>query len=147
MTWRNWLKEGRVEALAPIGSELVAQRRAAERSLKDAALEGLSPEGRFQLAYVAALDLATIAVRASGYRIKSRLGHHQLTFEAAGVALGESSRETIDYFDLCRRRRNVISYDGDEVSQALADELLAESVRFAETIDRWLRTEHPGIIE
>lgn len=143
MTWRTWLKEGRVEAHAPAPAELVAQRRAAERSLKDAALEGLSPEGRFQLAYGAALDLATIAVRASGFRIKSRVGHHQLTFEAAGTALGDSCRDTLDYFDLCRRRRNVISYDGDEVSQALADELLAETIRFAEMIDRWLQAEHP----
>jgi hypothetical protein len=75
----------------PVRAEIDAQRQAADRSLADASLQGISPEGRFQLAYTAALGLATLAVLASGYRIRSRVGHHQMTFEAAGVALGKEA--------------------------------------------------------
>ena len=62
MTWNDWLKDGRIEAHRPVREEIVAQRRAAERSLADAALPGLSPEGRFRLAYDAGLALTTLAV-------------------------------------------------------------------------------------
>jgi hypothetical protein len=65
MTWTSWLTDGRIEAHAPVREEIEAHRQAAERSLADAALPGLSPEGRFQLAYTAALDLATLTVHAA----------------------------------------------------------------------------------
>ncbi len=109
MTWTVWLRDGRIEAHKPVREEIEAHLHAAERSLAGAGLRGLSPEGRFQLAYTAALDLATLAVLASGYRVKSRGGHHQLIFEAAGVALGKEGSELNRYLDLCRRKRNVIS--------------------------------------
>jgi hypothetical protein len=142
MTWSDWLKEGRVEAHKPARAEIIAQRRAAERLLGDAALAGLSAESRFQLAYDAALDLATIAVLASGHRIKTRVAHHQLTIEAAGFALGNETASLISYLDRCRRRRNVIAYDGDEIGENLADEILKETSRFAEIIDAWLQKAH-----
>jgi len=40
----------------------------------------------------------------SGHRIKTRVGHHQLTFEAAGVALGKKAATLVGYFDLCRQQ-------------------------------------------
>jgi hypothetical protein len=146
MTWRDWLREGRVEAHKPTPAEIDAQCRAARRSLGDAGLPGLSPEGRFQLAYAAALDLATATVLASGHRIKARIGHHQLTFEAAGVALGKAAADIIDYLDICRRRRNVVSYAGDEVGEDFANELLKETSRFAELVDEWLEQNHPELL-
>src|SRR6266550_5031586 len=99
MTWNRWLKDGRIEPRKPARAEVEAHRQAAERSLTDAALDGLSPEGRFQLAYAAALDLAMLTILASGYRIKSRVGHHQLTFEAAGVALGKEASGLVKYLE------------------------------------------------
>lgn len=75
------------------------------------------------------------------------MGHHQLTFEAAGLALGDLGRDATEYFDLCRRRRNVISYEGDEVGQGPADELLTETLQFARIIDQWMSAEHPGSAE
>jgi hypothetical protein len=145
VTWIAWLKDGRVEAHRPVRDEIAAQRRAAERSLADAGLAGLSPEGRFQLAYDAALALATLAVLASGHRVKSRVGHHQVTIEAAGVALGKESVDLIRYLDVCRRTRNVISYEGDEVSEEQANELLREATRFAGLVDAWLAKHHPEL--
>ena len=138
MSWKAWLEDGRIETHRPVRAEIDGHRQAAERSLADAALQGISPEGRFQLAYNAALGLATLAVVASGYRIKSRVGHHQITFEAAGVALGEEASVLIKYFDRCRRTRNVITYEGDEISTEQANELLRECKRFAALVGAWL---------
>lgn len=104
-------------------------------------MAGLSAESRFQLAYVAALELATAAVLAAGYRVKARLGHHQLTFLAAGVALGAEAAEVIPYFDRCRRKRNVVAYDGDEVGEDVAVELVQRVMAFKTLVDAWLRRE------
>jgi len=108
--------------------------------------KGSRPESRFQLAYGAALGWATIAVHAAGYRLQARPGHHQLTFQAAGVALGSPAREHVRFFDLCRRQRNVISYDGSEVSSAQAEELLEEAASFATLVTGWLEREHPALL-
>ena len=145
MTWTDWLKDGRIEVHRPAREEIGAQRRAAERSLADASLPGLSPEGRFRFAYDAGLALATLAVLASGHRVKSRVGHHQLTIEAAGVALGREATALIKYLDLCRRTRNVISYEGDEIGQEQASELLKEAKRLAALVDSWLAKNHPEL--
>jgi len=146
MIWKDWLRDGRIENHAPSREEVAAQRKAAERSLADAALPGLSSEGRFQLAYGAALDLATTAVLASGHRVRSRVGHHQLTFEAAGVVLGVEAAGFVGYFEVCRRKRNVISYEGDEIGGDQADELLREVTRFAGFVDAWLKEHHPMLV-
>lgn len=145
MTWSDWLKDGRTEAHKPAREEIAAQRRAAERALADAALPGLSPEGRFRLAYDAALALATLAVLASGYRVRSRVGHHQITIEAADVALGKEAAPFTRYFDLCRRKRNVISYEGEEIGEDQANELLKEATRFSTLVGVWLTKHHPGL--
>jgi energy-converting hydrogenase Eha subunit A len=145
VTWNDWLKDGRIEAHRPALEEVVAQRRAAERSLTDAALPGLSPEGRFRLAYDAGLALATLVVLASGHRVKSRVGHHQITIEAAGVVLGKEAAVLVKYLDLCRRTRNVISYEGDEIGAAQSGELLKEVARLSELVDAWLVKHHPEL--
>jgi hypothetical protein len=84
-------------------------------------------------------------VLASGHRVKSRVGHHQITIEAAGVALGKEASSLIRYLDLCRRKRNVISYEGDEIGEEQANELLKEATRFAGLIDAWLAKHHPEL--
>ena len=145
MTWNDWLKDGRIEAHRPAREEIAAQRRAAERSLADAALAGLSPEGRFRFAYDARLALATLAVLASGHRVKSRVGQHQITIEAAGVALGKEASALIKYLDLYRRTRNVISYEGDEIGAEQANELLKEATRLAGLVEAWLAKHHPEL--
>jgi hypothetical protein len=107
---------------------------------------GLSPEGRFQLAYAAALGLAAVAVLASGHRIRTRARHHQLAFEAAGLALGRGADSLVGYLEICRRRRNVISYEGDEIGQEVANELVREATRFSEMVHMWLKRTHPELL-
>jgi hypothetical protein len=84
-------------------------------------------------------------VIASGYRVKSRVGHHQITLEAAGVALGKEASALIKYLDLCRRKRNVISYEGDEIGAEQANEFLKEATRLAVLVDAWLAKHHPEL--
>jgi len=52
-----------------------------------------------------------ICIACSGYRVTARAGHHAVTFEGANLAIGAKILSLTDYFDACRRKRNLIDYD------------------------------------
>jgi hypothetical protein len=68
-----------------------------DRDLADAALEGLSPDWRLGIAYNAALQLATLALAAEGFRPARDRAH-----ERAGMA---SASEAEEVFDLAESLR------------------------------------------
>ena len=78
----------------------------AARDLADAAVEGISTDRRFLIAYEAALNLATIALYCTGYETHGQ-GHHWATFQALPAIMGTEYREQAAYFDSCRTKRNV----------------------------------------
>jgi hypothetical protein len=127
--------------------ELDNLRAVIERDLKDAALPGLSPDRTFATAYNAALQLAKIAIACAGYRIAFGPGHHQMTFEAVKlIALGRNSSKLADYFDICRRKRNVVDYDMANVtSETEANELLQKAEEFRQLVEAWIKQHHPNL--
>src|SRR5215472_13159687 len=96
------------------------------------AFPGLSPDRTFATAYNAVLQLSKLALACAGYRVSAAVpGHHQTTFEAAGLVLGAGGRHFTDYFETCRRKRNVIDYDSAEVvSESQAAELFAKATQY-----------------
>lgn len=108
MSWKRLLRQGRVARHATSPAELKSLRRLAARGLQDAAAAGLSPDGRFLLAYGAALALARMAIARAGWRVKGH-GAHATTFEAVVIAIGPSVRAEAAYFQSCRQRRNMLS--------------------------------------
>lgn len=106
MTWRELLAQRSVESRPPARAELLELRALAERELSDARAKGLSPEGRFEHAYAAARALATLVVRAAGYRVTSGAGGHYHTFVALETADPDEFRKYSAYLDRCRSKRN-----------------------------------------
>src|SRR2546428_13976668 len=82
----------------------------ARRELADAAVNGLSPDGSFEHAYVAALTAATILIRAHGERIHGA-EHHRITFVRLGGVVGGRWARAANYLQHCRLRRNASMYD------------------------------------
>ncbi len=116
------------------------------RDLADAALAGLSADRRFATAYNAALQTGKIAVACSGYRVSARAGHHAVTFEAAHLAIGPEAASLADYFDACRRKRNVIDYDNSSVAtETEAAELLGKAAEFRGLVETWIRSTYPDL--
>lgn len=76
MTWKKLLAEKRVAAESSSADEIGKLLDLARRNLKDAAVETLSDDGRFDCAYGGARALATAIVRAEGYRIKQPAAHY-----------------------------------------------------------------------
>ncbi len=97
-------------------------------------------------AYNAALQTTKMVIACAGYRIASTPGHHRLHFEAAGIALGSKAKRFLDYFDTCRRKRNVIDYDAAFVStDTEAEEILKEANAFRKFVEQWINSTHPGL--
>ena len=146
MTWKKLLDTNRVEVHTTSKQELDDLRRAVKRDLQDAAIEGLSDDNRFGMAYEAALLVAKMAVAAAGYRIKG-LGAHQTTFVARKLALGVEMTQTASYLDRCRRMRNELSYDtAGVVTDDEAAELLKEARKLKDTVEHWINENHPGLV-
>jgi hypothetical protein len=80
----------------------------------------------------------------AGYRVSASLpGHHQTAFEAAGIALGLPGNRLTDFFETCRRKRNVIDYDYAEVATpSQAEELLEKVGDYQELIVKWIAKHH-----
>jgi hypothetical protein len=78
--------------------------------LADLSLNGVSADRCFATAYYAALQAAKIAIACAGYRVVGA-GHHRISFEVLKLAVGRVAKPYSDYFDRCRRKRNVIDYD------------------------------------
>jgi hypothetical protein len=107
------------------------------RGLADAHADGLSPDGRFLLAYGAALALARLAVAHAGWRVKGH-GAHATAFEGLVLAMGSEAAEEADDFEACRQRRNLLACDAEGVVTEVEARELVERVWLLEPrVLRW----------
>jgi hypothetical protein len=116
-----------------------------DRDLADSALQQLSPDWRMGIAYNAALQLATLALAASGYR-PGRDRAHERTIQSLRytVALDQA---TVDVLDTVRRKRNASSYDRAGLTSATeAAEVHDLAVALRARVLVWLRQEHPELV-
>jgi hypothetical protein len=144
MSWKRWLAAGDIRAHKTSRQELENLRALIARDLADASIPGLSADRRFATAYSAALQAATIAVACSSYRVSARAGHHAITFQAAQLAIGKTAATLTDYFEACRRKRNVIDYMHSSVAtDTEATELQQKTNEFHQLVERWVATHHP----
>lgn len=144
MSWTQLLETRKVHKHQTSKQELDELRAIVERDLQDAAIPALSEDRRFATAYNAALQTAKMAIACAGYRVGAVPGHHALTFEAAGLALGNQAKSLLDYFEGCRRKRNVIDYTGVLIATATeAAEVLRHAKEFKKMVEAWIKTKHP----
>ena len=117
-----------------------------DRSLRDSRVEGLSTDARLIHAYSAALQFASAALAASGYRPARGGDHHVRIIQALALTIGwdASSVETLDGF---RKKRNVSSYErAGQISDRTAREAELLAVRLRDEVADWLRTTHPELL-
>jgi uncharacterized protein (UPF0332 family) len=146
MSLEDWLKEGRLKGHKTSAREVAELLKLVDRDLADAAIKELSADRRFATAYNAALQLATIALHAAGYRT-AKSGHHWITLKAMPEVMGSEFRGRADYFNTCRSTRHVTDYDrAGVVSAAEAEEILKEATAFKDEVIDWLQANHPHLL-
>jgi len=143
---KELLADGRVRAHKTSAREMADLLRVVDRDLADAAVLQISTDRRFATAYNAALQLATIALYASGYRAAGT-GHHWATFHVLPEIMGPQAQARADYLDNCRSKRNVTDYDrAGEISARDTEEIHAEARAFRDEMLAWLEKNHPPLV-
>lgn len=127
MTLDNLLRIGKLKPHVPDRSEIERLFAAAERSLRDAGVTGLSSDSRLDLGYKAIMQAALVAALANGYRpAASEPGHHQLLIQILPKTLGVAA-ERVRVLEAFRMTRNQSDYRGVPVSDAAARECATEA--------------------
>ena len=124
MTLEQLLADGKLVIHRTSQQEIASLLGVVERDIDDASVEAISADRRFAIAYNAALQLATIALYCKGYKAVGP-GQHFTVLQTIKETMGQGLRNRVDYFDMCRTKRNITDYDrAGEISAREAAELL-----------------------
>ena len=125
MSLAQWLGNGWLLAHTSSAQEVGDLLAVADRDLADCRAAQLSDDWRFSIAYNAALQLATMALYARGYKVPRGQSHHLRAIQSLEFTVG-IDRKTVDVLDAFRLKRNAGVYDrAGAVSQAEAGEMIA----------------------
>ena len=87
-----------------------------------------------------------MAIACAGYRVTAKVGHHKVTVDGVKLALGTSADEYADYFETCRRKRNVIDYTRSHVAtETGANEIVEKASEFNEVVEEWITSKFPNL--
>lgn len=146
MTWQRLVATNRAKRHRTGRQEIEDLRAIVDRDLKDAAVAGLSEDRRFATAYNAALQLATMVIACSGYRVTARQGHHENTFVALELAMGSSAAKLAKYFNTCRKKRSALDYSlAHVVTETELLELLERAKEFKVLVEAWIAKNYPQL--
>src|SRR5574341_295587 len=145
MSLRDWLASRWIVEHEPSREEIADLFAVVERDLKDAAVARLSADWRLGISCNAALQLATLALAAEGYRPGRERAHERAILslrDTVGIA-----GETVDVLDAVRRKRNQISYEhAGTTSDSEADQFYKTVKSLRAEVVRWLTKRHPALL-
>ena len=147
MNLQNWLANGWLRPHQTSPEEIRNLWAIAVRDLTDAATERLSSDWQFNIAYNAALQLCTLLLRAEGFSpAKGQLSHYRV-LQSLPLTLGPKWKESADYLDACRNKRNQVEYDSaGRTSKKDAAELIQFAGELREAVLAWLKAKHPKLV-
>ncbi len=115
MSLANLVKTGQLKEHPANREEIDRLMAAAERTLADTRVAGISNESKFDIAYRAITQLGIAALLSQGYRPDTnRPGHHMTIIQALPLTLG-IEKERMVLLDTLRRKRNLNDYTGEEI--------------------------------
>ena len=140
--WRNfgWLKDHETSP-----QEIADLLAVADRDLGDCQASGLSAQWRLNIAYNAALQCATAALAAAGFRPGRGESHHVRVIQSLEHTI-RADRTLIDQLDAFRKKRNLGGYERiGVVSDQEADEMIELAKELRTDVEAWLRAYHPSL--
>ena len=146
MSLADWERNGWLTKHRASRNEIRDLLQIVERDLADSAAEGLSADWMLNIAYNAALQAATVALAAAGYRA-SRNAHHVRVIQSLKETIGADA-SVVATFDAFRKKRNITGYERvGLVSDADADAMRALAVTMRDDVAAWLKRHHPTLLE
>ncbi len=120
---------------------------AANACLNDVAIEGLSNETRFDVAYKAVMQLANAALQSNGYRtLTSKPGHHMTMIQSLSQTIG-LERSVVIELDSLRKQRNVADYSGELVTNQACEACIKLANILFEKVNHWISKNHPQLLK
>lgn len=145
MSLQDWLSRSWLVEHSTSSAEIGDLLRLVDRDLKDSQVSGLTADWRLNIAYNAALQAATAALAASGYRA-SREAHHLRVIRSLEFTIGWS-KELVYALDGFRKKRNISDYErAGYISDGEAEEMRDLATRLLEDVIAWIREMHPELL-
>lgn len=146
MSLGDWLKNSWLVEHKTSAEEIAGLLAIVERDLANAKVAGLSDDWRFNIAYNAALQAATAALAASGFRA-AREQHHYRTIQSLALTIGWPGGK-VDRLDRFRKKRNITGYESAGViSKGEAREILELAAALRGDVLAWLGKQHPKLLK
>jgi hypothetical protein len=144
MSLSDWERNGWLTRHQTSRHEIRDLLQVVERDLADSAAEGLSADWRMNIAYNAALQAATAALAAAGYRA-SRDSHHYRVIQSLSETVGADG-SVVATFDAFRKKRNITGYERiGLVSDADAEAMRALAIKLRDEVIAWLKRHHSSL--
>ena len=146
MSLEDWLNEKLIEKHSPAASEITNLLHICDRDLQECLIKELSPDWRLSIAHNAALQAATAALAAAGYRARKE-GQHYRALQSLAFTV-KVDPAIITQLDKFRRKRNISDYDrAGLVTEQEAEEMIALAKQLRDNVEQWLRSYHPELLE
>jgi hypothetical protein len=144
MSLQDWVRDGWASQHQSTPDEIQRLLALADRDLASCATKGLATDWRFAIAYNSALQSATAALAAAGYRA-SHEAHHHRVIESLAFTIG-ATRQVIERFDAFRKKRNISSYEmGGTISEKEAGEMARFAADLRQQVEQWIRRKYPEL--
>lgn len=142
----EWVSNGWLRRHEPSAQETAELLAVADRDLRDCALVGLSADRQLSIAYNAALQLATVALAATGYRPGRGESQHFRVIQSLEFTIGADS-DLVAQFDAFRKKRNQLSYQRAGVaSEQEAAEMVELANELHTRVAAFVARDHPELL-
>ena len=145
MSLSDWQKAGWIVAHKADRAEICDLLSLADRDICECQADGLSPDWRLAIAYNSALQSATAALAAAGYRVV-RDNRHYRTIQSLEHTIG-ADIGFISTLDAFRKKRNISDYERSGcVSVTEAGEMLVLAKMLRRTVYERIKKVHPHLV-
>lgn len=146
MSLQNWLQNSWLVQHTSSADEIKKLLAISDRDLAACQVKQLPADWRCAIAYNAALQAATAALAAAGYRA-TRDNHHYRVIQSLEFRTAPG-RKFIDTLEGFRKKRNMSSYDvSGAVSDKEAHEMFALATSLRVDVQKWIRATHPELLK
>lgn len=147
MTLESWRDSRLIVEHETSRQEITELIEIVRTDLRDAQIEGLSPDRRLSCCYGALLTAARAALRASGYRVpKGTPSHHYYAIQSLQHTVGLDTHVLRQIEAMGKKRATADYVRVGEVSESMVEEAIAFAETHCDRVVEWIRTQHPHLI-